>query len=169
MQLERIVKLALGKRVLEATVAMAGRDPPGATTSAVRTIDSLQTGPEVMSDDGSESHRTDSTEPGELPSAGKATQPTTPSSGGAAAEKCAEAPAAQQPSGGPPNVTTTAIPSGKKRSRAARRAARAATETGGVTSAANSEQGPVQERPRQCPVFGCTREHDPGDCPTFWI
>ena len=29
MQLERIVKLALGKRVLEATAATAGRDPPG--------------------------------------------------------------------------------------------------------------------------------------------
>jgi hypothetical protein len=26
---------------------------------------------------------------------------------------------------------------------------------------------PVQEKPRQCPVFGCTRRHDPGDCPTF--
>ena len=29
MQLERIVRLALGKRVLEATAATAGRDPPG--------------------------------------------------------------------------------------------------------------------------------------------
>jgi hypothetical protein len=26
---------------------------------------------------------------------------------------------------------------------------------------------PLSERPRQCPVFGCTREHAPGDCPTF--
>jgi hypothetical protein len=40
-------------------------------------------------------------------------------------------------------------------------------EIGGETSAAGGEQGPVYERPRQCPVFGCTREHDPGDCPTF--
>jgi hypothetical protein len=61
MQLEQIVKLALGKRVLEATAATAGRDPPGATTSVVRAIDSPQTRPEVMSDDGSESHRADST------------------------------------------------------------------------------------------------------------
>ncbi len=167
MQLERIVKLALGKRVLEATAATAGRDPPGATTSAAEAINSLQTRPEVMSDDGSESHRTDSTEPEELPSASKAMRPTTPSSGGAAAEKCSEAPTAQRPSGGPPSVTTTAIPNGKKRSRAARKAARAATETGGVTSAASGEQRPVQERPWQCPVFGCTRGHDPGDCPTF--
>ncbi len=40
MQLERIVKLALGKRVLEATAAMAGRDPPGVTTSVVRAASS---------------------------------------------------------------------------------------------------------------------------------
>ncbi len=33
MQLERIVKLALGKRVLEATTETAGRSPPRATTS----------------------------------------------------------------------------------------------------------------------------------------
>jgi hypothetical protein len=105
MQLERIVKLALGKRVLEATAATAGRNPPGATTSAVRTVDCPQTRPEVMSDDGSESHRTDSTEPGELLSASRATRPTTPSSGGAAAEKSSEASTAQQPSGDPPNVT----------------------------------------------------------------
>ncbi len=47
------------------------------------------------------------------------------------------------------------------------RAAKAAAEIGGATSAASGEQGPVQEKPRQCPVFGCTRGHDPGDCPTF--
>ncbi len=61
VQLDRIVKLALGKRVLEATTATTGGDPPGATTSAVRTIDSSRTRPGVMSNDGSESHRTDST------------------------------------------------------------------------------------------------------------
>jgi hypothetical protein len=62
-QLERIVKLALGKRVLEATAATGGRDPPGATTSVVRTVGSPQAGSEVMSDDGSEGHGTDSTDP----------------------------------------------------------------------------------------------------------
>jgi hypothetical protein len=88
MQLERIVKLALGRRVLEVTAATTGRDPPGVTTSAVRTASSPRTRPEVMSEDGSESHRTDSTEPEESSSANKATRPTTPSSGGAAAERC---------------------------------------------------------------------------------
>ncbi len=37
-QLERIVKLALGKRILEAAITTASGGPPGATTSMVRTI-----------------------------------------------------------------------------------------------------------------------------------
>jgi hypothetical protein len=166
-QLERIVKLALGKRVLEASAATAGRDPPRATTSAVRTVGGPQVGPEVMSNDGNDSHSTDSTEPEGSPPAGRVTRPTSPKSGEAAALKCSEASAARQPSGGPQNVATTAAPNGKKKSKAAWRAARAALEIGGETSAASGEQGPAHERPRQCPVFGCTREHDPGDCPTF--
>ncbi len=40
-QLERIVKLALGKRVLEVSVATAGRDLPRATTSAVGSVGGL--------------------------------------------------------------------------------------------------------------------------------
>ncbi len=83
------------------------------------------------------------------------------------AERCSEAPAARQQSDGPPNAATTTAPSGKKRSRAAKRAARAAAEAGDETSAASGEQESVREKPRQCPVFGCTRGHDPGDCPTF--
>ncbi len=59
------------------------------------------------------------------------------------------------------------VPGGKRKSRAARRAARAALEASGETPAADGNQAPLYERPRQCPVFGCTREHAPGDCPTF--
>jgi hypothetical protein len=136
-QLERIVRLALGKRVLEATAATASRDPPGATTSVVTTIGSPQVGPEVMSDDGSESHGTDSTDPEGTPLASRTTRPTSPRLGKAAAAKCSEASAARQPSEGPPNVTTVAVPSGKKRSRAARKAARAALEIDGGTVAAS--------------------------------
>ena len=87
MQLERIVRLALGKRVLEATAATAGRDPPGATTSVARTVDDPQTRPEATSDDGCESHRADSTEPEESPSANGTAQPATPSAEGVAAER----------------------------------------------------------------------------------
>jgi hypothetical protein len=120
-----------------------------------------------MSDDGSESHRTDSTEPERPPSANRTARPTSPRSEEVVAEERSEASAARQQSDGPPNVTTTTSPNGKKRSRAAKSAARAAAEIGGETSAASGERESVQEKPRQCPVFGCTRGHDPGDCPTF--
>ncbi len=40
-------------------------------------------------------------------------------------------------------------------------------EADGGLSATGGNQAPPAERPRQCPVFGCTREHAPGDCPTF--
>jgi hypothetical protein len=131
------------------------------------TVGGPQTGPEVMSDDGSKSHRTDSTEPEGPPSASRTARPTTPSSEGTAAERCSEVSAARQQSDDPPNEATTTSPTGKKRSRAAKRAARAAAVAGNGASAASGEQESVQEKPRQCPVFGCTRGHDPGDCPTF--
>jgi hypothetical protein len=59
------------------------------------------------------------------------------------------------------------VPGGKKKSRAAMRAARAALEANGGSPATDGNQAPLSERPRQCPVFGCTREHAPGNCPTF--
>jgi hypothetical protein len=166
-QLERIVKFALGKRVLEASTTAAGRDLPRVTTPAVGSVGGLQAGSEAMSDDGSESHSTDSTDPEGPPLAIRMTQPTPPRAREAAAMKSSEASAARQPGGSPLNGTATTIPSGKKKGKAARRAARAASEIGGGTPATDGKRGRVYEKPRQCPVFGCTREHDPGDCPTF--
>jgi hypothetical protein len=115
MQLERIVKLALGKRILEATTATADGGPPRAATSVVRTVDDPQTRPEATSDDGCESHRADSTEPEESPSANRTARPATPSAEGVAAERGSEASAAQQPIGDLPSATTTTPSSGKKR------------------------------------------------------
>jgi hypothetical protein len=166
-QLERIVRLALGKRVLDASAATAGRDPPQATTSAVGPAGGHQAGPEVMSEDGGESHGTDCTGPEGPPLASRVIQPTLPRSAEAAALEPSEAPAVQRPRGDPSIMMMTTTPGGKKKSRAARRAARAALETSGGTPAADGDQVPLYERPRQCPVFGCTREHTPGDCPTF--
>ncbi len=166
-QLERIVRLALGKRILDASATPRGSNPPQATTSAVGPAGGHQAGSEVMSEDGGESYGTDCTGPEGPPLASRVVQPTPPRSAEAAALKPSEAPAAQQPGGSPSDGTATTIPSGKKKSRAARRAARAALEVGNGTPAADGEQVPLYERPRQCPVFGCTREHDPGDCPTF--
>jgi hypothetical protein len=76
-------------------------------------------------------------------------------------------PAAQPPGGGPVVKTRITVLGGKRKSRAARRAARVALEANSGSSATSDNQAPLYERPRQCPVFGCTREHAPGDCPTF--
>ena len=82
-------------------------------------------------------------------------------------EEGSEASATQPPDEIPPSAAATTPSSKRKRSRAAKKAAGAAAEAGGATSVASGEQDPVQEEPQQCPVFGCTRGHDPGDCPTF--
>jgi hypothetical protein len=60
-QLERIVKLALGKRILEAAITTAGGGPSGATTSMARTIGDPQVRPEVMPKDECEGHGTGGT------------------------------------------------------------------------------------------------------------
>jgi hypothetical protein len=166
-QLERIVKLALGKRVLEAAITATGGGPPGAATSVARTNGNPQTRPEVMSDDGCESRRADSTEPEESPSANGTARSATPNAEGVAAEEDSEASATQPPGETPPSAAATTPSSRKKRSKAAKKAARAAAEASSATSAASGEREPAQGEPRQCPVFGCTRGHDPGDCPTF--
>ncbi len=166
-QLERIVKLALGKRILEAAITTASGGPFGATTSMARTIGDPRARTEVMPKDECEDHRADSTEPEEPPPANGTVRPATPSAVGVAAGEDPETPAAQPPGGVPPSATVTTPSGGKKKGRAAKKAARAAAEASSATPAADGEWGPAQEEPRQCPVFGCTRGHDPGDCPTF--
>jgi hypothetical protein len=85
----------------------------------------------------------------------------------AAALRPSGVPIAQPPGGNPSVKTMVATPGGKRKSRAAKKAARAALEADGRSSAIGGNQAPPAKRPRQCPVFGCTREHAPGDCPTF--
>jgi hypothetical protein len=92
MQLERIVKLALERRIREATAASAGRGPPGATTPVVGTIDCPQTRSEAMSDDRGESRRADSTEPEGPPSANGTARPATPNAEGVAGRKARRRP-----------------------------------------------------------------------------
>jgi hypothetical protein len=77
------------------------------------------------------------------------------------------APTAQPPGGVPSAKAAAMAPGGKRKSRAAKKAARAALEAKGGSSAADGNQAPPVRRPQQCPVFGCTREHAPSDCPTF--
>jgi hypothetical protein len=167
MQLERIVRLTLGKRVLEATTATAGGSPPGATTSAVGTVAGPRTRSEVMSDDGSESHRTDSTEPEGPPSASRTAWRATLSSEGTAAERCSEVYAARQQNNDPPNEMTTTSPNGKKRSRAAKRAARVAAMAGHGASAASGEQ--KKKRSRGSVQYLAAREDTtPATARPFW-
>jgi hypothetical protein len=166
-QLERIVKLALGKRVPVIPAVAAGRDPPQATTLAARPAGDHKTESEVVSEDEGESHATDCTGPVGPPPAKGVVRPASAELREAAALRSSGAPVAQ-PLGGNPSVKTMfTVPGGKRKSRAARKATRAALEADGRSSATGGNQAPPAERPRQCPVFGCTREHAPGDCPTF--
>jgi hypothetical protein len=166
-QLERIVKLALGKRVLAASAAMADRNPPQVTTSAARPADDQQAEPKVVSESEGEGHVTDYTRPEGPPPTRGVVRPVPPKLHEAVALESSGAPAAQLPGGDPSIKTMITAPGGKKKSRAARRAARAALEANAGLPAADGNQAPLYERPRQCPVFGCTREHAPGDCSTF--
>jgi hypothetical protein len=120
-----------------------------------------------MSEGEGESHGTDCTGSEGLRLTSSAVQPISPRLVAAAALEPPEAPAAQPPGGDPSIKTTITVPGGKKKSRAARRAARAALEANGGSPAADGDQTPLSERPLQCPVFGCTREHAPGNCPNF--
>jgi hypothetical protein len=76
-QLERIVKLALGKRVIAAPATMAGGNPPRVTTSAVRPAGDHQAELKVVSESEGESHATDCIRPegpeGPSPVLGKVT------------------------------------------------------------------------------------------------
>ncbi len=142
-QLERIVRMALGKRVLAASTITADGNPPQATTSAAGTAGGHQAGPEVMSEDEGESHGTDCAGPEGPPLASRVVQPTSPRPMEAAAPEPSGAPAVQPPGGDPSIMTMITIPGGKKKSRAARRAARAALEVNGGTPAADGNQVPL--------------------------
>ncbi len=165
-QLERVVKLALGKRILAASTTTASENLPQATTLAARPASDRQTGPEVVSESEGENRTIDGARPeGSRPARG-VIQPTSPGLVGAVEPEPSEESALQPPGGDPSIKMMTAVPGGKK-NRAARRAARAALEANSGSPAAEGDQTSLSERPRQCPVFGCTREHAPGDCPIF--
>jgi hypothetical protein len=123
-QLERIVKLALGKRVPVAPAVMAGGNPTQATTSAVRPAGNHQAEPEVVSENEGESHATDYTGPEGPPPARGVVQPASPESREAAALGRSEAPVAQPPGENPSVKTMVTVPGGRRKSRAARKAAR---------------------------------------------
>jgi hypothetical protein len=141
--------------------------PPQTTASAVRPAGDHQAEPEVVSENEGESHATDHTKPEGPPPARGVVPPASPELQETAALRPSGASVAQPPGGDPSVKMMITVPGGRRKSRAARKAVRAALEAGGGSSATDGNQAPLAERSRQCPVFGCTREHAPGDCPTF--
>ncbi len=187
-QLERVVRLALGKRVpttsetnkvavaSAAAATAGGGDPSRASAPAAEFIGDHQAEPRMESEDEGESHASDPTRAGESPPAVSRIQSASPEPLEAAAQAPAEAPVALFEGASQPTEAAAATQGGKKKNKAARGAAKAARETGsgppttGLGSGADS-QAPLAagllRRKRQCPVFGCTRKHAPNDCPTF--
>ncbi len=145
---------------------MGGGNPPQATTATAKPGGDHQAEPEVVSESEDESHATDCTGPEGPPLTRGVVRPASPRRQEAVALGPSGASVAQPPGGDPSVKTMITVPGGKRKSRVARKAARAALEANGGSPATNGNQAPLSERPRQCPVFGCTREHAPGHCPT---
>ncbi len=167
-QLERIVKLALGKRIPIAPAATGGGDPSQATTPAVgpAAAGNQQAERGVESEEESESHASDLAGPGGSPPATGKARPASPEPRLAA--QSSSGTLAAQPSGTAPQAKAVVMTQGgKKKSRTARRAARAALGAGDGSPTADGGQAPPVMRSQQCPVFGWTRKHAPSDCPTF--
>jgi hypothetical protein len=125
----------------------------------------------VESEDKSESHASDLTGPGGSPPAMGRIRPASPELGGVAAQSSSGTPVAQLSGTALPAKAAATTQGGKKKNRAARRAAKAAWKAEDVSPTAGGGQAPSMMGPpqgkKQCPVFGCTREHAPNDCPTF--
>ncbi len=113
-QLERIVKLAMGKRVLAAPAVMAGGNPPQALAATANPGGGHQTEPEVGSESEDESHATDCTRPEGPPLTRGVVRPTSPRPGEAAALESSGAPASQPPGGDLSVKMMITVPGGKR-------------------------------------------------------
>jgi hypothetical protein len=180
-QLERVVKLALGKRVptagrtSKAAAAHAAPDATGggdssqASALAMEPANNHQAERRVGSEDESESRALDPAGPEGSPPVVGRIRPALPELAGVVAQSSSRASVAQLSCASPPAEATAQ--GRKKKNRGARRAARAAWEAeDGSPTAGSGQAPPVIGSPqgkKQCPVFGCTRKHAPNDCPTF--
>jgi hypothetical protein len=166
-QLERIVRLALGKRVPIAPAATGGGDPPQATTPTMEPAGNHRTERRAESEEESEGQASDLTGPKGSPPAMGRMRPVSPELRRTAAQSSSGTPAAQ-PSGKVPSAgAAAATQESRRKNRAARRADRVALEAEGGSPTANGGQAPPVTKSQQCPVFGCTRKQAPSDCPTF--
>jgi hypothetical protein len=187
-QLERVVRLALGKRVPvtsepskaiaahTAAAAVGGGDSSRTPAAAAEFISDHQVERRTESEDEGESRASDPIRAGESPPAVSRIRSPPPEPQEAAVQAPSEVSDAQSESASQPAGAAIATQGRKKKNKAARRAARAAREAGNGSPAVGlgggaSGQAPAVAKPlgkkRQCPVFGCTRRHAPNDCPTF--
>jgi hypothetical protein len=187
-QLERVVKLALGKRVPAAgatskaaaahaaPAVTSGGDSSQASAPVMELTEDRQAERRMESEDESESRALDPTRPEGSPPAVSRVRLELPEPPGVAAQLSSEASVTQLSGASPPAEVADAAQGRKKKNRAARRAARAAWEAGNGSPITGHGSGPGGQAPpmagspqgkKQCPVFGCTRKHAPNDCPTF--
>jgi hypothetical protein len=178
-QLERVVRLALGKRVPAASkagkvaaahvaaAAADGGDSSRAPAAAAKFTGNHQTGQRMESEDESENHASDPTRAGKSPPAVSRIRPASPELLKAAAQAPSEASVALLEDANQPTEAVAATQGGKKRNKAAREAGSRPPTTGLGGRADGQAPSAAGWRKRQCPVFGCTRKHALNDCPTF--
>ncbi len=187
-QLERVVRLALGKRVPAmnkadrvaaahaAAAAADGGNSPQTLATTVELIGDHQAERRMESGDEGESRASDPTGMGGSPTPASRTQSAPSEPLETAASAPPEASIARAEGASLPTEAAVITQGRKKKNKAARRAARAAGEAGSGSATAGPGEGAGGQTPsvaeplrrkRQCPVFGCTRKHVPNDCPTF--
>jgi hypothetical protein len=185
-QLERVVRLALGKRVpatsepskgiaAHTAAAMAGGgDSSRAPAAAAEFISNHQVERRMEFEDKGENRSSDPVIAGGSPPAVSRMRPARPEPQEAAAQAPLEVSDAQSEGASQPAEAAVATLGRKKKNRAAKRAAReagngppAAGPGGGAGGQASPVAEPLGRKKLRCPVFGCTRKHAPNDCPSF--
>jgi hypothetical protein len=189
-QLERVVRLALGKRVpatsetckaavAHTTAAVAGGGGSSqAPVSVAEFICGHQIERRTESEGEDENRPSDPVGAGESSPAASGVQPAPPEPRKTATQAPSEVSEARSKGVSQSGCGAAAVTQGRrKKNRTARRAARAVREAGGgsptagLGGGAGGQASSVAEPPgrkrMQCPVFGCMRKHTPDDCPTF--
>ncbi len=188
-QLERVVRLALGKRVpttvetgkaviAHAAAAVAGGGGTAQTPAAgAEFIRSHQTKRKTEPEDEGESRPPVPVEAGESPPEVSGVQSAPPEQRQATTRAPSEVSEARSGSASQSTEMMTKAKKKRGRNKAARRATRAAMEAKEALPAAGPDGGTggqvssavwlPRKKKMQCPVFGCTRKHAPGNSPTF--
>jgi hypothetical protein len=188
-QLERVVRLALGKRVpatsetgkAVAANAAAAAAGGGGSSQALAAVAEFICGHQIERraepEDEGEDRPSGSAEAGDSPPEVSRVQLAPPEPQQVAPQAPLEVSEARSEGVSQSAEAATETQGRKKKNRAARKAARAAREAGGGPPTAGpggraggqaaSAAGPPGKKRVQCLVFGCTRKHVSDECPTF--